>query len=865
MKTIYFLLTILVLGACTTAEQTDLSLVINDEDRQETSYSLEKLIESLNSNQIAYEEVSKVADSQSPNVLIIEKGSNQGSLSGNTASPINEAESFRIAKKEASEKNTWVVSGSDRRGLMYALFSVAESINGNNAQNPLVDLEEINESPDVKTRAISMYTMNRAYWESRFYDETYWTKYMDMLTRNRFNSVVVIFGYENGGFLAPCYPYFFDVDGFPEVKMNNLSDADQAKNLKAINRMIELAHERGLEFKVGIWDHIYRGGVQTGGISDEDLERQSQDYLTQGLTTENLYAFTKTALKQLLQEMPELDGIQFRMHNESGLKPGKEMEEFWTEIFTTLKAVAPDFRIDLRAKELPDEIIQIASDLDLNFTITTKYWMEQMGLPFHPTHINRQNQSDRRHGYADMLKYPKTYNMHWRMWSGGTQRVLLWGNPEYVRRFAESTHLYDGDGFEVNEPLATKMLAQPHDAEPFQLLNEPYRYYQYEFERYWHFFQLFGRVTYDPDMDESYWTDEFEKRFGKEAGPHIMQALHKSSFILPMINAACAPYSLFPTTRGWAAKQILGKLDHYATGEGSDIQQFASYAEEAQVLLNQLQTGKRLPSQTSRWFLKTAHEIDKLIEESEKFVSLEENKEYLSTITDLKILANLARYHAYRMPAAVNYQIFLKTKNTSALDYAMEFESKAISAWEDIVEAVGDIYAPDVMMGVRNTVKYGIVHSISGHWKDELMELKKFYKELQAFRNTLPAPEAKGDTPKCEIAEDIDYSSLFNITHNPVESIGVGEDLVVKVEAEAAAGIKWIRLRHRAVNQTLDYESVEMTKTGEGPYSVTIPREQIDLTYDFMYFIEIMDQDGNGRIYPDFEKETPYYFVSVER
>lgn len=860
MKTIYLVLIAFILGACSSTEKVSLSIVIGDEDRKEVNYGLEKLSESLRSNQVAYEVVSEAKDAKNKNILIIEKSASAESSSG-------KAESFSITKEEEeeAEKNIMMVSGYDKRGLIYALLDIADQIGDQGTQNPLSGLKETRESPDVKTRAISMYTMNRAYWESRFYDEAYWEKYMDMLVLNRFNSIVVIFGYENGGFLAPCYPYFFDVDGFPEVKMSNLSDGEQAKNLKAMNRMIDLAHERGLEFKIGIWDHIYRGGIQKGGISDEDLKEQSQDYLTQGLTTEKLYDFTKAALKQLLQEMPNLDGIQFRMHNESGLNPGKEMEEFWTEVFTTLKAVAPDFRIDLRAKELPDEIIHIAEDLNLNFTIATKYWMEQMGLPFHPTHINRQNQDDRRHGYADMLKYPKTYNMHWRMWSGGTQRVLLWGSPEYVRRFAESTHLYNGDGFEVNEPLATKMLAQPHDAEPFQLLNEPYRYYEYEFERYWHFFQMFGRVTYNPKTDESVWVDEFEKRFGEKAGPLLMKALHKSSFVLPTINAACAPYSLFPTTRGWAAKQILGSLDQYATGEGSDIQQFASYEEEAQVLLNNLQTGKRLPSQTSRWFLNLANEIDQLVEESGKYVSTEENKEYLSTITDLGILSNLARYHAYRMPAAVNYQIFLKTKNPVALDNAIEYESKAISAWEDIVEVVGDIYAPNVMMGVRVTTKYGIVHSISGHWRDELAELNQFYKELEDFRNTITSSAEKGNLPKCEIAEDMDYSSLFKVAHDPAKSIAPGKDVVIKAEVEAATGVEWVRLRYRSVNQTLDYGSVEMKQTEDGFYSVTIPTKEIDPTYDFMYFIELMDKNGNGRIYPDLEKETPYFFVPIRR
>ena len=83
----------------------------------------------------------------------------------------------------------------------------------------------------------------------------------------------------------------------------------------------------------------------------------------------------------------------------------------------------------------------------------------------------REDQLNRRHGYADMLRYPQRYKMHWRLWNGGTARVLLWGDPDYARRFVESTHLYDGDGFEVNEPLCTKMEAQPHDAKPFDLLN----------------------------------------------------------------------------------------------------------------------------------------------------------------------------------------------------------------------------------------------------------------------------------------------------------------------------------------------------------------------------------------------------------
>ena len=92
-------------------------------------------------------------------------------------------------------------------------------------------------------------------------------------------------------------------------------------------------------------------------------------------------------------------------------------------------------------------MIDDALNLGLAANVSTKYWMEQMGLPFHPTHINVQNQKDRRHGYADLLRYPQHYRVHWQVWSGGTTRLLLWGDPDYVRRFAATARLYDGEQF----------------------------------------------------------------------------------------------------------------------------------------------------------------------------------------------------------------------------------------------------------------------------------------------------------------------------------------------------------------------------------------------------------------------------------
>ena len=56
-----------------------------------------------------------------------------------------------------------------------------------------------------------------------------------------------------------------------------------------------------------------------------------------------------------------------------------------------------------------------------------------------------------------------------------------------------------------------------------------------------------------------------------------------------------------------------------------------------------------------------------------------------------------------------------------------------------------------------------------------------------------------------------------------------------------------------------------LPKAATSVYEAVIPAEEILPTWDLMYFIEAMDQDGNGGIFPDLEKETPYVVVKLKR
>jgi hypothetical protein len=447
--------------------------------------------------------------------------------------------------------------------------------------------------------------------------------------------------------------------------------------------------------------------------------------------------------------------------------------------------------------------------------------------------------------------------MDWKLWNGGTSRVLLWGDPDYGRRFIDSTRIYGNSSYEVDEPLATKMEGQAHDAKPFDLMKPSARYYDYEFERYWHLFQVFGRLGYSSNAPAEIWDREFEKQFGKASGPVLETALHRASWILPRIVASSYPYTGFPMTAGWPEKQRLGDLPTFARAEFSDVQLFENFDEEAKLLIDNGETAKVRPQETSQWFAQTADFIEAQVADAEKKIGAQRSKEFDSTVLDLKMLANLARYHSHRDLAAVSYRLYERTKDPAAFDDAISFERQAIVAWRGMVETAGDVYASDLMFGARS-------RDLCGHWKDELVLLESGLTKLEAQRKNIPADAIFTKSPRCVAFTKVAVPPT--IVHQPIRTASLNQPLVIRAKVTSASGIKWVQVMYRPMDQTKDYEALEMKAVDEnGNYEATIPAEKINPKYDFMYFLQAMDREHHGVMYPDFNKETPYYFVHLNR
>lgn len=720
-----------------------ITVVIDSKLAAPVEHSVRLLRAALDSQGLKAQQQEKLRDANGEHVLVIGLCSVSPSVQtlvrqAQVRTP-HEAEALLVQNVLWNGRHVVVICGADGRGLMYAVYDITEQIRlASDGHEALARIPDTVESPDVEVRSVTRMLMNRAVVEEYFYSEDYWDAYLTMLARNRYNTFTLMMGYGAAGYFEPPYPFLFDVPGFPDVRVAGLTNAEQQRNLQMLNRIIEMTHARGLDFTLALWTHIFVPG-RNNSLSE------ARSSVPAGLTEDNLLPYTHVALRRFLRLVPGIDRLQFRAHVESSVALPYQ-KQFWKEVFRVLEESDRRIPVDMRLKGLSDDLIELALESPLQVRLTTKHWGEEMGLPYHPTQDTLANKYKRRHTYADVLTYPRSYEMLWRLWSHGTVKVLLWGSPEHARRFAESTHLYDGVGFDLHEPLAMKMGYKRglHDAKPYDVLSADYRHYEWEFERYWHYYQVFGRLGYNPRTPPRVWQAEFEHRFGKAAAPFVERAYAAASKVLPRIVA----YATRDLSAGftWPEKQRWEDLPDYIEVEPSDTAQFLGIEEAARLHLRGLSSAKITPQQNSEWFEHVSREILDHIREAERRAGPKKNREFVATMIDMRVLAHLASYHAKRLRAGLSYALFQETGDLHAMDDALEREREAITEWRNIVELTDGVYPDNIIMGREGRM--------TGSWKTELLALvqglaalKQERAQFRAERRAVVARVDVGDGP----------------------------------------------------------------------------------------------------------------------
>ncbi len=389
-------------------------------------------------------------------------------------------------------------------------------------------MKPVSEHPANQIRSVGRSFASDVEDKPWFNDREFWTRYLTMLAANRFNRVNLTFGlaYDFTRDITDCYfhfayPFLLAVPGY-NVRAVPLPDSERDSNLEMLRFASDEAARRGIQFQLGLWTHAYQW-----------TNSPRANYTIEGLTPETQGPYCRDALRLLLSRCPNITGVTIRTHGESGVAEGNT--GIWKTIFDGVAQCGRKVEIDLHAKGMDQAIIDAALATGMPVNISPKFWAEHMGLPYMQGAIREhemppQNARDNgffsrssgsrsflRYGYGDLLAENRRYGILHRIWPG-TQRVLLWGDPETAAAYARVSSFCGSNGVEFYEPLffkGRKGSGLPGGRDTYAdvtLKPKP------DFEKYDYTYRVWGRNFYSPDTDADGWRRLLRKQLGSQRG-----------------------------------------------------------------------------------------------------------------------------------------------------------------------------------------------------------------------------------------------------------------------------------------------------------------------------------------------------------
>lgn len=567
------------------------------------------------------------------------------------------------------------ISGSDERGLMYGFLEAADQVRSKGG------VSNTSGCPAVAMRGIRIFLHNHDLEQQWYYSRECWDQYFAMLARDRFNRFNLVFAHQMD-YLAPPYPFWLSLPDFPEIRVPGLSDEQRAKNLEMLEYISQDAADHGIDFTLGVWEHNYENGM------------------VKGITRENIGPYSHEALKTILHLCPGIRSVQMRTNEESGIPKEDRLHFYRDYIFTAIRDAGHPVYLDLRAWDVGKEMVEAAEQVGVPARISTKYWAEYVGRPYQPA------ETFPGYSYVNFLEKPQSHPFYWELWGLGSNRLLLWGNPQFVRRAASTFGLGDAVGFEIDPPLAQKGFAnKPGVWGIFTEAQKNRVFWKWEFQRYWMFYLLWGRLSYDPGAPDSIWLDELHRRFGS-AAPDVLDAYSNASGV---INEIVAAHMVDPNMYVWPEINPGGLLDNYRDALPSDWRYIASIPEAVHNRLQHIASAKQTPAQTAALLNELAKHTEAALARADRKIPAG-NAEWRSTKPDFQVLALLARYHANKQTATDQTTYFDATGDRAALDSATRDLKHALDIWEQLVRLTDGLYPDHMDYGPDDT----------GHWKDKL-------------------------------------------------------------------------------------------------------------------------------------------------
>ncbi|MEJ7767846.1 MAG: DUF1080 domain-containing protein [Chitinophagaceae bacterium] len=414
--------------------------------------------------------------------------------------------------------NKMKITAIDATGAMYGILDIAEQMQmGKTWQT--VKAATVN--PHFTVRALkynlpwSSYRSGPAMAEhlQMSKDLDFWQAFLDQMAENRFNILS----------LWNIHPFSFMVRPVNFPGANNFSDQEMKEWKQFWTTLFRMAKERGIEPFIVNWNiAVSPEFAQNYGVKERND--------TSAIVTQ----YTREVVTQVINEYPDLAGIgitladwmsNFKFGNSDLPDMTPKDREDWIEktVIAGIKGANRQVKLLHRSVLSSDplemrRVINNAMFPDTTLVEIKFNWSHGHSTPFlamtHDSHSGKRDD-----GYWN--PFPENYRIQW-MIRNEDFFILRWGQPAFIRKhIAENTHPYVNGYFLGSEGYIP--------AKDFSHIENKHRNWKYAFEKQWLYYQLWGRLLYDPSTPDEVFEEGFNIRYGNGEGARLLKAYAEAS------------------------------------------------------------------------------------------------------------------------------------------------------------------------------------------------------------------------------------------------------------------------------------------------------------------------------------------------
>ena len=626
---------------------------------------------------------------------------------------------FSLRRSSNGRRIDFYIFSSDAGGAMYGGLELAEQIRAQGIEgvvdtdrNPYMSMRgtKFNIPLDLRTPSYSDMSDSAQANIETVWDFDFWRGYLDKLARDRYNFVSL-------WNLHP-FPSMVKVPEYPDVALNDVWRSnirfDEDYSTRAVGivtpamladktvvwqltigqkidfwrRVMRYAKDRNIDFYIVTWN-IYTYGVDGKyGISDALDNPKTVDYF-------------RASVREMFRTYPLLAGI--------GLTAGENMgepspagggaqafqaRENW--LFATygqgvLDAAKSEprrhFRLihrqhETRAQDIAATFKPVITQPNVDFVFSFKYAQAHA--------LSSTTQTFHR-GYLESLGDLRT------LWTLRNDDALLyrWAAPDFVREFVKNIPYEKSQGYYFGSDMWVW-------GREF-LSRQPGAQRQPEVEKHWLHFLLWGRLGYDPTLDDTRIAQLVESRFPGVDGAAILAAWQDASMIYPLVTG----FHWADFDFQWYIEGCRSRPDPAKTASGfHSVETFISQkvhpgtdnltipAYVAGVTKGVVPSGVTPLQVADRIDARANAAIAAL--PAFKRGARSNDPEFQATGNDIFIMAALGKYYAAKIRGATELALYRATRDAQHQEAAIRHLQAASEHWSTYALRAGSTYGPRI-------------------------------------------------------------------------------------------------------------------------------------------------------------------------